>query len=63
MGCIFCYVTPILMTNAKTQAKKSSILYNIANGIIALKKYVYANHWMIAKKFETKVNNLLKELH
>jgi hypothetical protein len=37
-------------------------LYSIANGIIALKKHVYANHCMIAKKFETKINNLLKEL-
>jgi hypothetical protein len=60
MKCIICYANPILITNAKTQARKHLILYNDANAIIALKKHVYANHCMIAKIFE-KVNNLLKK--
>ncbi len=52
MKCIFCHFNPILITNAKTQARKGLILYSSANGIIALKKHVYVNHCMIAKKFE-----------
>jgi hypothetical protein len=38
MRCIICYVSPILIMNAKTQARKGLILYNNANGIIALKR-------------------------
>jgi hypothetical protein len=37
MKYIFCYVSSILITNSKTQARKGLILYNIANGITALK--------------------------
>jgi hypothetical protein len=44
MRCILCYVNPVLITNAKTQAREGLILYSTANGIIALKKHVYANH-------------------
>jgi hypothetical protein len=54
MRCIFCYASLVLITNAKTKARNGFILYSIANGIIALKKHVYANHWMIVKKFEAK---------
>jgi capsule polysaccharide export protein KpsE/RkpR len=61
MRCIVCYVNPILITNAK-KARKDLILYNNANGIIALKKHVYVDHCMIAKIFE-KVNNLLNKLY
>jgi len=32
------YVNTILITNAKTQAKKGLIFYNSANGITTLKK-------------------------
>jgi hypothetical protein len=60
MRCIFCYVNPFLKTNAKTRSKEGLILYSTTNGIIALKKHVYANHCMIAKIFEEEVNNLLK---
>jgi hypothetical protein len=60
MQCILCYVNLILITNAKTQARKGLILYNNANGITTLKKHVYANHCMIAKIFEKEVKNLLK---
>jgi hypothetical protein len=33
----FCYVSLILITNVKTQVRKGLILYNNANGVIALK--------------------------
>jgi len=52
MRCIFCYASPILITNAKTQARKGLILYNNVNGITTLKKHVYVDHYMIAKIFE-----------
>ncbi len=58
MRCIFCYVSPILITNAKTQTRKGLILYNNANGIITLKKHVYVDHCMITKIFE---ENILKK--
>jgi hypothetical protein len=38
MRCIFCYVSIVLIRNAKTQAMKGLILYNNANGITTLKK-------------------------
>jgi hypothetical protein len=59
--CILCYASLILIINVKTQARKGLILYNIANGIITLKKHVYADHSMITKIFKEKVNNLLKK--
>jgi hypothetical protein len=37
MRCILCYVNMILITHAKTQARKSLILYSTTNGIIAKK--------------------------
>lgn len=49
MRCIFCYNNLILITNAKTQARKDLILYNITNGIITLKKHVLTIHSNIAK--------------
>jgi hypothetical protein len=52
MRCIFCYVSPILITIAETQAIKGLILYNRANGITTLKKHVYVENCMIAKIFE-----------
>jgi hypothetical protein len=61
MKCIFCYVSLILITNPKTQARKNLILYNNANGITTLKEHVYANHCMIVKLFEEEVNISLKE--
>ncbi len=54
---------PFLITNAKTQIREGLILYSTTNGIIALQKHVYVNHYMIAKIFEKEVNNLLKEPH
>jgi hypothetical protein len=61
MKCIFCHFNPILITNAKTQARKGLILYNSANGITTLKKHVYVDHCIITKMFE-EVNNLLKDV-
>jgi len=61
MRCIFCYASPILITNAKTQARKGLILYNSVNGITTLKKHVYVDHYMIAKIFEEEINNLLNK--
>jgi hypothetical protein len=55
------YANTILITNAKTQARKGLILYNSANGITTLKKHVYVDHCMITKMFE-KVNSLLKDV-
>jgi hypothetical protein len=49
MRCILCYANLILITHAKTHVRKGLILYSSANGIIALKKHVYADHCMIAK--------------
>jgi len=57
---IFCYASPILISNAKTQARKGLLLYNSANGIIALKKHVYADHYRIAKIFEEKNKQFVK---
>jgi hypothetical protein len=50
--CILCYASLILITNAKTQARKILIFYSTTNGIIALRKHVYADHYMITKIFE-----------
>jgi hypothetical protein len=55
------YANTILITNAKTQARKGLILYNSANGITTLKKHVYVDRCMITKMFE-KVNSLLKDV-
>jgi hypothetical protein len=60
MRCIFCYANLILISNAKTQARKGLILYNSANGIFCIKKNVYADHCMIAKIFK-EINNLKKK--
>jgi hypothetical protein len=35
MKYILCYINPMLVSNMKTQARKSLILYDIKNGIIA----------------------------
>jgi hypothetical protein len=39
---------------------KGLILYNIANGMTTLKKYVFSYHFYIAKMFEEETNNVLK---
>jgi hypothetical protein len=57
MSCNFCYASLVLISNAKTQARKGLILYNSGNGIVALKRHVYCT---IVKIFEN-VNNFFKE--
>jgi hypothetical protein len=52
MRWIICYASLVLITNAKTQARKILIFYSTTNGITALRKHVYADHYMIAKIFE-----------
>jgi hypothetical protein len=59
--CIFYYASLVLIINAKIQARKGLILFNIANEIITLNKHVYVDYFMITKIFKEKVNNLLKE--
>jgi len=49
LRCIFCYNSPILFCNPKTQARKGLIIYNTTNGITTLKKHVNAKHFIIAK--------------
>jgi hypothetical protein len=44
----------------KTQAKKGLILYTTTNGITALKKHVYVDHYVIANKFEEEISSLLR---
>jgi hypothetical protein len=61
MRCILCYVNPILIINAKIQARKGLMLYNSTNGITTSKKHVYADHCVIAKIFEEDVNNQSKD--
>jgi hypothetical protein len=41
--------------------KKRLILCNITNGIIALRKHVFTNHFIIVKMFEKEMNIPLKE--
>ncbi len=48
------------MQTQKTQARKGLILYNITNGIIALKKHVYVDHYVIANKFEEEMGSPLR---
>ncbi len=59
MRCIICYANPILITNAKTQARKGLILYNKWN--YCIKKHVYVDHCMTAKISYELVNDMLKE--
>jgi hypothetical protein len=59
--CIFYHNNPILNINPKTQARKGLIICNSSNGIIALRKHVNLDHPNILKKFEKKINCLLRE--
>jgi hypothetical protein len=62
MCCIFCYKNPILIPKfPETQVRKGLILYNIRNGIITLKKHVCTNHFILGKKFDKDMNNLIRE--
>ncbi len=56
MKSIFCFISPVLVSNLKTQARKGLILYNISNGIIT-RKHVLSYHSKSAKMFKEEVNN------
>jgi len=45
----------------QTKTRKGLILYNFTNGINALKKHVYVNHYVIEKIYIEKVKNLSKK--
>ncbi len=51
MKCILCYMNI---------TKRRLILCNITNGIIALRKHVFTNHFIIVKMFEEEMNIPLK---
>jgi hypothetical protein len=60
MRCISCYSRLIshAILKQKTKLKKGFVSYFKSNGIITLTKYVDANHGLIVKNFEEKMNNL-----
>ncbi len=61
MKCIFCYISLLLVSNLKTQARKCLSLYNISNGITTSRKHVLSYHLKIAKLFTEDVNNPIRE--
>jgi hypothetical protein len=59
MICILCYNILVIVINPKTQTRRFKSYYK-TNGITTLRKHVDAKHSIIAKKFEEKVNGLMK---
>jgi hypothetical protein len=59
MRCISCYASLVLLSNAKTQARKGLTLYNSANGISVIKKHVYG----YCNFFFEEMKNMLKETY
>jgi hypothetical protein len=57
MRCILCYVDLVNVPNPRTKERKALITYYKTYGIIALKKHVDTNHFIIAKKIEEEINN------
>jgi hypothetical protein len=57
MKCISCYDNIVNIPNPRTKERKGLIIYYKTYGIIDLKKHVYANHFIIVKKFEEEINN------
>jgi len=53
MCCIFCYNNPILNLNPKTQIR-GLIIYNTINDIIALRKHVNVDHFIIILNLKNK---------
>jgi hypothetical protein len=60
MCCISCYSKLVghAILEQKTKLRKFFVSYFKSNGIITLTKYVDANHELIVKNFEEKMNNL-----
>jgi hypothetical protein len=61
MKCILCYVNLVNVPNPRTKERKDFKTYYKTYGIIALKKHVDANHFIIAKKIEEEINNGITE--
>ncbi len=57
MRCILCYDNAINISNPRTKERKGLITYYKNYGITTFKKHVDAYHFIIAKKFEEKINN------
>ncbi len=53
--CILCYDNAINIFNPRIKEKKRLIMYHKTYGIIAFKKHVDVDHYIIAKKFEKKL--------
>jgi hypothetical protein len=62
MHYMFCYSGTVNAFNPRVQSKKGVISYYNTNGIMTLKKCEDANHVMIAKIFENKVNNHVRDI-
>jgi hypothetical protein len=61
MCCILCHKNAVIAMNPRTQARKGLTIYYKTNGITFFKKHVDVVHMFIAKKFEKKMNNLVKQ--
>jgi hypothetical protein len=57
---IFCYQNHVIGINPRTQVRQILNFYYKTNGIISFKKHADAKHTFIAKRFEEKMNNMLK---
>jgi len=57
MRCILCYDNVINTLNARIKKRKWLITCYKTYDIIVLKKHVNVDHFIIAKKFEEKINN------
>ncbi len=56
MRCIVCYDNVVNIPNSRTKERRGLINYYKTYGITTLKKHD-ANHFVIANKFEKKINN------
>jgi hypothetical protein len=57
MRCILCYVDLVDDPNPRTKKSKYFKTYYKTYDIIALKKHVDVDHFIIAKKIEEEINN------
>jgi hypothetical protein len=61
MHCILCHNNPILNLNPKIQARKRLIIYNIMNGITALRLHVNLDQSNVLNFFEEEMNCPFRE--
>ncbi len=57
MKCILCYDNATNIPNARTKERKGLITCYKTYDIIVFKKHVDVDHFIIARKFEKKINN------